>query len=352
MTALKEYDRIEATALWRASPEAQRREVILSIGESTLTIADSNDTALAHWFLPAVERANPGKLPAVFYPDGDSGETLELAEDEAQMIEAIEKLRAAIDRGKPHPGRLRWLVSLAVVAAVAALVLFWLPSAARDHAARVVPDVKRQEIGTALLSRISRVSGQPCTAAVGTRALRKLGARLPSPKGAARLVVLPAGVRAAAHLPGGIIVLNRALIEDYEQPDVVAGYIVAEHLRAQLSDPLTDFLKQAGLVTSLRLLTTGQVNDAALDAYAEHLLTAKPADIADDTLTAGLKAWSVRARPYAFARDITGESTLGLIEADPFATTDPEPLLSDNNWQRGFALFVVQCHSKANINDY
>ena len=127
-TALTDYARLESGGLWRPDPEAQRREVILSIGESTLTIADSNDTALAHWFLPAVERANPGKLPAVFYPDGDSGETLELAEDEAQMIEAIEKLRAAIDRGKPHPGRLRWLVSLAVVAAVAALVLLDVPT--------------------------------------------------------------------------------------------------------------------------------------------------------------------------------------------------------------------------------
>ncbi|MBU2983063.1 hypothetical protein KO498_14690 [Lentibacter algarum] len=334
MTALKEYDRIEATALWRAAPEAQRREVILSIGESTLTISDSNDTALAHWFLPAVERANPGKLPAVFFPDGNNGETLELAEDEAQMIAAIEKLRSAIDRGKPHPGRLRWLVSLAVVAAVVALIAFWLPGAARDHAARVVPAVKRQEIGSALLARIIRVSGQPCTDASGVKALRRLGARLPSPKGSAKLVVLPAGVRDATHLPGGIILLNRALIEDYEQPDVAAGYIVAEHLHAQLSDPLNDFLKQAGSVTTLRLLTTGHVKAAALDAYAEHLLTSDPAAISDSTMVAGLKAWSVRARPYAFARDITGESTLGLIEADPFATSDPEPLLSDNDWQR------------------
>ena len=334
MTALKEYDRIEATALWRATPEAQRREVILSIGESTLTISDSNDSALGHWFLPAVERANPGQLPAVFYPDGDSSETLELSENEQQMIDAIEKLRAAIDRGKPHPGRLRWLVSLAVVAAVVALVVFWLPGAARDHAARVVPDVARKEIGTSVLTRITRVSGLPCAEAAGVKALRKFGARLPSPTGAARLVVLPAGVPEASHLPGGIILLNRALIEDYEEPDVAAGYIVAEHLRAQLSDPLKDFLDQAGLVATLRLLTTGHVAPASLDAYAEHQLIAKPAPIPDQTLVAGLKAWSVRAKPYAYALDITGETTLELIEADPFANTAPQPLLSDNDWQR------------------
>jgi hypothetical protein len=51
-------------------------------------------------------------------------------------------------------------------------------------------------------------------------------------------------------------------------------------------------------------------------------------------LLAGFAAWSVRAAPYAYARDISGESTLALIEADPFAGQTPEPLLSDGDWLR------------------
>jgi hypothetical protein len=128
--------------------------------------------------------------------------------------------------------------------------------------------------------------------------------------------------------------LNRALIEDFEEPDVVAGYIIAEHLAAELHDPLHDFLTHAGLVTTLRLLTTGQVPSAAQDAYAEHMLTEPRSFVPQDTLLRGFAAWSVRARPYAYARDITGEETLELIEADPFATVTPEPLLSDNDWLR------------------
>jgi len=46
MTALSKYDRLEATGLWRADPEAQRREVIVSIGNATLVIADINDRHL------------------------------------------------------------------------------------------------------------------------------------------------------------------------------------------------------------------------------------------------------------------------------------------------------------------
>lgn len=43
MTALREYDRLEATGLWRPGPEEQRREVVVSIGEATLVITDMRD---------------------------------------------------------------------------------------------------------------------------------------------------------------------------------------------------------------------------------------------------------------------------------------------------------------------
>ena len=56
MTALTRYQRIEATGLWRARPEDQRREVVVSLGEATLVITDLNDRALTHWSLAAVLR--------------------------------------------------------------------------------------------------------------------------------------------------------------------------------------------------------------------------------------------------------------------------------------------------------
>jgi len=106
MTALTKYARLEATALWRASSDEQRREVVVSIGDATLVIIDMNNQPLTHWSLAAVERANPDQRPAIFYPDGDPGETLELPEAEAEMIDAIETLRKAIEKTRPRPGRL------------------------------------------------------------------------------------------------------------------------------------------------------------------------------------------------------------------------------------------------------
>ncbi|MDT8328349.1 MAG: hypothetical protein RQ750_13340, partial [Roseovarius sp.] len=183
VTALSKYQRLEAQALWRATPEAQRVDVIVSVGEATLTITDGRDRVLAHWSIAAVARSNPGAYPAIYHPDGDPGETLEVPEDEAQMIEAIDKLRAAIARQRPRPGRLRFLGVLVSVAAVLALALFWLPGAARKHALGVVPAVKRAEIGAALLEHLQKVTGPACRGPGGAAALTELAKRLPAPRG-------------------------------------------------------------------------------------------------------------------------------------------------------------------------
>jgi len=334
MTALSEYDRLESTGLWRPNPSEQRRDVIVSVGDATLVITDTKDQPLAHWSLPAVARANPGQRPAIYHPDGDPGETLELPADEAQMIDAIERVRTAIERNRPHPGRLRLAMTLSASAVVLGLAVFWLPGAMLRHTVSVVPDVNRAAIGDALLTRIQRVTGIPCAEPRATEALAKLGKRLPAPNGKNKLVVVRSGVKDTVHLPGGAILVNSTLIEDYDEPDVVAGYVIAERLRTQLQDPLERLLEFSGLIATFRMLTTGVLDDASVEAYSEHLLTEKPARLDTETLLAGFEAWSVRSTPFAYALDVSGETTLGLIEADPFATTPPDPLLSDSDWLR------------------
>jgi hypothetical protein len=335
MTALQQYQRLEASALWRPSPEAQRREVIVSIGEATLVISDPTDRPLTHWSLAAISRANPDETPAIYHPEGDPSETLELSEDEAAMIAAIEKLRTAVERRRPHPGRLRGVSLIASVAVVAAVSLFWLPGAMRNHTLSLVPDSKREDLGRALMTHLERVTGLPCVAPEGLEVLQKLSARLPEASGQRNaLIVFRSGVRDTVRLPGRILLIGRSLLEDHDEPDVLAGYIIAEQLRAEDSDPLGRLLQWGGIVTSFRLLTTGTLPDDTLRAYAETLLTAPPAPLTQDALKRGFERLSVRAAPYAYAVDPTGERTLPLIEADPFAATPAQPLLSDGDWLR------------------
>ncbi len=328
MTALREYQRLEATGLWRAAAKDQRREVVVSIGDATLIITDLKDQALAHWSLAAVRRENPDRLPAIYAPDGDPEESLELDGSEAEMIAAIEKLRHAIERSRPRPGRLRTLSFVAVAAAVLAVLLFWLPDALVTHTVRVVPQIKRQEIGGALLARIERVAGRKCT----SRETEPVLARLARRTGARRLVVLENGVAHSRYLVGGIVALNKALIEDYEDPAVVAGYILAELARAAQNDPLRELLTESGPIATFRLLTTGELDQQTLDDHAARVLTKQRPEVPDPVLLAAFAKARIASTPYAFARDITGESVLGLIEADPMAGQTPEPVLVDRDW--------------------
>ncbi len=334
MTALNQYQRLEASGLWRADPQAQRRDVVVSMGDATLTITDAQDRVLAHWSLAAVARANRGSTPAFYHPDGDPGETLELAETEAEMIEAIERVRRAVERRRPQPGKLRVWITGTIATLVAGLVIFWLPGALLRHTVKVVPMVKRVEIGDALLDRITRVAGAPCAAPQAREPLRHLAERVLGEDGAESLVVLRDGVRETVHLPGGRILLNRALIEDPEDPDVTAGYIVAETVRRDGSDPLDLLLRHAGLWSSLQLLTTGSLPDSVLDDYAEYLLVRDPAPQPLDRLTAAFAAADLRSTPYAYAEDMTGEGTLQLIEADPRRSEGSRQVLSDADWVR------------------
>jgi hypothetical protein len=330
MTALSKYDRLEATGLWRPDPDGQRREVIVSIGNATVIISDMNDQAITHWSIAAIERANPETIPAIYHPDGDAGETLELPDHEAEMVAAIESLRRVIAKSRPRPGRLRWLGVGLSIAAVAAVVLFWLPGAMRDNTLRVVPQVKREALGVALIDRMQRVTGPLCSDAAGLRALRRLGARLETPK----LAVVPALGRPALHLPGGVIVLDRSVFEDWEEPDVAAGFILAQLALQVERDPLAELLDVAGPWENFRLLTTGDLSEGALDAYAEHLMSSPVARPDTSNLLALFEAADVPSTPYARARDITGESVLDLIEGDPMKGIATDPLILDSTWLR------------------
>lgn len=334
MTALKEFQRLEAEAVWRATPTDQRKDVIVSLGDASLTITDLRDNVLTHWSIAAVARANKGQRPAIYHPDGDPGETLEFGEDGAQMIDAIETIRAAIDKSRAKPGKLRLWITGAMAAAIVAGILFWLPDALLRHTVKVVPAVKRVEIGNALLARVTRISGQPCMTRDAREPLRRLASRVLGPAERGSLVVLPGGVAQTAHLPGGRILLNRSLIEDPEDPDVPAGYILTERLRALSQDPLEEMLIQTGLWSSLRLLTTGEMSEDDLDRYSEHLLAQPAAPLSVDKMLAAFDTAELRSTPYAYSVDITGESTLPLIEADPMAGRSPRPVLSDADWLR------------------
>lgn len=330
MTALSKYERLEASGLWRGSENDQRRDVIVSFGDASLIIKNTKDQPLSHWSLAAITRMNPGKFPAIYHPDGDDSESLELQENEVEMIEALEHLRSMIARRRPKPGRLRGVTLASIILGVVALGVFWLPSAMRNYALSVVPEVKQREIGHDLLKEISAITGKECRSSLADPSLEKVSRRLF--ESSDQVKILPGGLNSTVSIPGGYVLVSHTIVEDFEDPDVLAGFILSEQLRIENQAPLERLLRSAGLLSTFQLLTTGDIPQSALKAYAQELLTDDQQPIETDALIAAFQNANIRATPFAYALDITGEATLPLLEADALRTTPSNPTLSDGDW--------------------
>lgn len=328
MTVLAKYQRLETEGLWKPDPDAQRRDVIVSIGKATLTLCAPTGPALTHWSLPAIKRLNPGASPALYAPGEDAPETLEITDE--TMVDAIEQVLKAVNAGNHHPGRLRNAILTGSLLTFAVLLVFWVPGAISRYTASIVPDAARATIGQSLMQEVRRVAGAPCASSSGLRALASLQDRL-FPEGGRRLAVLPSTLPETQSLPGGTILIGHTLVEDYETPEVLAGYILAEDLRRQSDDPLKAVLADAGLGATLTLLTKGKLPDGALAPSAERIIASRSDPVPDTHLIARMAKAGIATAPYAYARDISGETTFPLIEASQTAKTTT-PILADGEW--------------------
>ena len=334
MTAVDKYQRLECDGLWRSDAAAQLREVVVGLRDATLLLADPRSgMALTHWSLPAVERINPGELPALFtagrLDDGEPAETLEV--NDPDMIAALDMVRVTLVRRRPRPGRLRGVMMVAVLTAILCFSVLWLPGAMIRHTASVLPPATRVLIGKMALQDMARVTGSPCGTALGRRASAALALGLSS-LGVVEIVVVRDGVDTVLGLPGGLIVVSRKLIEMTEDPEVLAGYVIAETLRAETQDPVIPILGHAGLMATFGLLTSGELSPGAVALLSENLLNSPPAPLDHERLLDRFRKVNLSPAAYARTIDPSGETVLALIEGDPFKGQSPVTILGDNDW--------------------
>ena len=209
--------------------------------------------------------------------------------------------------------------------------MFWLPGALTRQTVLLLPEAKRIEIGEALLGEIERLAGRPCDRPRARVALARLSTRVlgtPAP----RVVLIPSAIPDTISLPGSLIVASATLAEDHEGPGVLAGYLLAEDVRRTATDPVLALLTDAGLFATFRVLTTGDLPDDALRAHAVTLLSRPRVPVDDTALVARFAEAHVSTVDYAYARDISGESVLSLIEGDPMRNEPRSPLVSDEDW--------------------
>lgn len=332
MTALDKYARLEALGVWREAPDAQRRDVVIKLGDSSLIIEESRSgMVLSHWSLPAVQRLNRGNKPAVFAPGSDeNGETLEI--DEALVIEALETIRAAL--APQHPFR-RLRLSLAVGAVVLTLAgLYWLPQILVDRTASAVPQAMRAQIGRESLDSLflSAAGQRICADPEGRQVMATLRNRV---LGNDWRVSVIAGVPGfeSAHLPGRLMVLGQDLVERLDSAEALAGWMVAEALAADAHDPLLGALHFAGIRATFTLMTTGTMLQGALSGYAAQLFRAPSPLPNADALVVRLGEIGQSPTAYALSLPPRAAALATNLTARP---VDParafERLLSDGEW--------------------
>ena len=329
MTALDRYVRLESEALWRAEPDGQRRDVTISFGDATLVIADATGRPLAHWSLPALIRQNPDEVPALYAPDEDASEILEISD--TTMIEAIEEVRAALAKSRPHPGKLRHWLTGGLIATTLALAVFWLPGALTRQTLAVVPPQKRAEIGVEMLGYVQTKTGPACQASRTDVAASRLAQRVFGPGTSAQIIIVSDLQQGAVALPGRLFVLDYGMLQTADDPAVAAGYLLAAQAVAIDKDPLEAILNDAGMATTFRLLTTGDVPSAILRASANTVVqTSHPTPNAD-TLKGAFTNAAVPLAPYLKAVDArTG--TMPDLGPEPLEDQEIPLILDDSDW--------------------
>lgn len=332
MTALEKYARLEGLGVWREAPDEQRRDVVVSLGDASLMIAEARSgKMLSHWSLPAVQRLNRGNKPAIFAPCPDaSGETLEI--DDALVIEALDTIHAALS--PPQPLR-RVRMALAAGAAVLTLAgLYWLPQILVDRTATAVPQAMRAQIGRDALDGLflSAAGERICADPEGRQAMSTLRNRVLGNDWRISVVAGVPGLE-TAHLPGRLMVLGKGLVERLDSAEALAGWMLAEALAAEAHDPLLDALHYAGIRATFTLMTTGAMLDGALSGYAAQVFRIASAIPDAAVITARLGELGQTTTAYALSLPPRAATLAQALTRS--ATTDApleEPLLSDGEW--------------------
>ncbi|MEM8555975.1 MAG: hypothetical protein AAGF71_14260 [Pseudomonadota bacterium] len=330
-TALTDFQRLETTGVWHESPDAQRRDVVVVLGEASLIIQDHNDMALTHWSLAAIERSGHGTNPAVYTPGEDTGERLDITDSD--MIASLDRVRQAMDRARPKRWRVRLWGTAAVLILAAVLSVTWLPNALVRHTAEALPEATRQDLGRRLVIALEPHMGRPCRSTAGLRSLQILRGNLlgPAPWD---LHVVEAGQQALA-LPGGVVVIGGELLTGTDSPELAAGHILAAAERTAFDDPTTWLLTRAGSRATFELLTTGQISDAVLGDVAQALVLGQGfAPMPADRLLVRFQNVGVSSRAYGRAPDTSGQVWQAMIDRDPFPKGSETEILSDANWLR------------------
>jgi len=277
MTALDQFDRLEALGQWRLSAEDAAREVLVSFGKATLVLQTTDDAPLTHWSLPALRLSETDDGGVVLTPDPAGTETLTI--HDPLMKDALIRVIGPVGSkgGKRRGTALLWAAVLLVALGCA----YWFSPQLLSKAAHgLIAPERRAILAEDILARIAKRTGPVCANSPGLRALMRFAETIktgnPVPP---KLFVADIGDTPYLSLPSRTVLLSRHVVEG-------AASLAELHSWTRIAlgpdargEDLTGLFARDDLADGIGFLATGKVSEQARDRLASEILLRPKADI-------------------------------------------------------------------------
>jgi elongation factor P hydroxylase len=268
------------------------REVIISFGNATLLLSDQHEEPLSHWAMAATLRiAWDGEI-AIYSPDADGRETLEI--DDVDMVEAIAQVsRAENVKNRRKPWRI-WMTMLVVLAILGA-GMYWAPQLVRDQALRMTNAASARQIGLEMLGALQiEICKEPRADAVRMKLQQRL-----FPTSDAHLVIAK-NAPAGTVFPGRLLLIGKDTLLRFSTSDQFILW--AAQLQAEEA-PDTDLFQNGTLADVAHYVTRGNIPRTRLLEMANQILDGGHSEVAYSQEFASL---DIRLRPqdWTILKDI------------------------------------------------
>ncbi len=262
MTAIDKYTRLEALGQWRESPDEPPCEVVVSFGNATLVLSDLDENPLCHWAMAATSRLTLDGANAVYTPDTEGFETLEI--DDAEMVEAIAQVSRAAATIKRRTPWLRW-VFLALLMATFGAIFNAAPSLLRGQAVRMTGPESARKLGTDMVATLDAdICREPRADVV-----RELFQSRVFPDGRTLLLIARNQPHAGV-FPGGVVVVGGDVLQAMQTPNELAGLTTT--LFAQSETAMTQLFEASSSRELFEYITSGRLSDERLANAAQNII--------------------------------------------------------------------------------
>jgi predicted Zn-dependent protease len=290
-----------ADAVFYDGESARRRVVSLRVTASSLDIHEGAEW-IASWPVAAVRRKDaPEGILRLTRDGGPDLARLDVSDAGDQALIRQQCRFLDVSGGRERTARIVFWSACAAISII--LCVFFLLPILAERLTPLIPASLERRLGTAVDNQVRAIfSGKVCEEPQGLAALRQLSGRLQKGQGVeADVAVLDSKVPNAIALPGGRIYLFKALLDEAENVDEIAGVLAHEMGHVAHRDGLRKLIQAGGTSYLLGLLFGDVTGGGAIVLVSRYLVDSaysrEAEEAADDFAGRTMAALGRPARP-------------------------------------------------------